>query len=494
MMGSLISREGIAVADDEPRRIVIIGGGISGLAAAERLTSLDPTLEIHLFEASDKLGGVLQTEHVAGYRLELGPDSILSRLPWGVELCQRVGLAEDLIGTNTAQSGVDVVCRGRLERIPAGIAIMAPQRLWPVVTSPILSWSGKARLAAEYFVPRRQSSDDESLAGFVRRRLGSEALERLVQPLAGGIYMGDPEALSIQAGFPQFVEMERKYGSLIKAARASKSEGQSTSGGPQYTMFVAPRKGMGQFVSAISERLVGCHVHLERQVEQIICEASGVWRVEHTDRGSGNRLALACQGVIVALPANRAAPVLASVDQKLGKLLAEIPYAGCVAVNMAFERQAVPHALDGFGFVAPHVERRSVLACTYSSVKYAGRAPDGKVLMRAFLGGACFPEVLEWPDEKILSAVSEDLRSLLNVRAEPLFTRIARWPETMPQYLVGHLQKVDRIEQLVGTIDGLEVAGNAYRGVGIPHCIRSGQQASERLVAVLYSRSPQSVR
>lgn len=477
---------------EQERRIVIVGGGISGLAAAERLISLDPTLEIHLFEAGDKLGGVLQTEHVAGYRLELGPDSILSRLPWGVDLCRRVGLAEDLIGTNSVQSGVDVVCRGRLERIPTGIAIMAPQRMWPIVTSPILSWRGKARLAAEYFVPRRESSDDESLARFVCRRLGREALERLVQPLVGGIYMGDPETLSIQAGFPQFTEMERKYGSLIKAARASKVEGQTAPRGPQYTMFVAPRKGMGQFVSAITERLTGCHVHLQHQVEQISCETDSCWRVEYTDRTSGNRLTLTCQGVVVALPANRAATVLAAVNQKLGKLLAEVPYAGCVTVNMAFERQAIPHVLDGFGFVSPHVERRSVLACTYSSIKYAGRAPDGKVLMRAFLGGACFPEVLEWSDERILSAVSEDLRSLLSVREAPLFTKIARWSQKMPQYLVGHLQKVDRIEELVGTIDGLELAGNAYRGAGIPHCIRSGQQASERLMATLCSRSTRS--
>lgn len=469
------------------RRVAIIGGGISGLAAAERLAALDPSLEVHLFEAGERLGGVLQTEEIDGYCLEQGPDSILSRMPWGVDLCRRVGLDQELVSTNSSPSGVYVVCRGRLQRMPAGLAIMAPQRIWPMVTTPILSWRGKMRLAAEYVIPRWQSQQDESLADFSRRRLGRETLERLVQPLAGGIYMGDPERLSIQATFPQFVEMEREHGSLIRAARAGLAKGQAKPepGGPQYSLFVAPRRGMAQLVDTLADRLTGCQIHCRQRVENILPGEGGGWRVETVQGVTSDRCQMGYAGVILALPACHAGPTLLSTNRELATLLSEIPYAGCLVVNLAYERGAVSHPLDGIGFVAPHVEGRSILACTFSNLKYPGRAPDGKILFRAFLGGACFPEVLDWSDERVLQSVERELRELLGVTGPPLFSRINRWQQAMPQYHVGHLERVQRIEQLAGTLPGLELAGNYCRGVGIPHCIRSGEQASERLATTL---------
>ncbi len=469
------------------RRVAIVGGGISGLAAAERLAALDPSLEIHLFEAGDRLGGVLQTEEVDGYCLEQGPDSILSRLPSGIDLCRRIGFDQELVSTNSSPSGVYVVCRGRLQRVPAGLAIMAPQRIWPMVTTPILSWPGKLRLAAECVIPRWRSEQDESLADFSRRRLGRETLERLVQPLAGGIYMGDPEQLSIQATFPQFVEMEREYGSLIRAARASLANGgaKPEPGGPQYSLFVAPRRGMAQLVDALAKRLTGCYVHCRQRVENIVPGEGGGWRVELMGGVTRDGWQMKCGGVILALPACHAGPALLSANRELAQLLSEIPYAGCVVVNLAYERSAVRHPLDGFGFVAPHVEGRSILACTFSNLKYPGRAPDGKILIRAFLGGACFPEVLEWSDERVVQSVEQELRDLLGVGGPPMLSRIKRWHRAMPQYHVGHLERVHRIEQLANTLPGLELAGNYCRGVGIPHCIRTGEQASERLAAAM---------
>jgi oxygen-dependent protoporphyrinogen oxidase len=479
--------ENLTMGEGE-RRVAIIGGGISGLAAAERLAALDEALEVHLFEASDRLGGVLQTEDADGYCLELGPDSMLSRLPWGVELCRRIGFEQELVSTNSSPSGVYVVCRGRLQRVPAGLAILAPQRVWPMMTTPILSWPGKLRLAAECVMPRRRSEQDESLADFSRRRLGRETLERLVQPLAGGIYMGDPERLSIQATFPQFVEMEREHGSLIRAARANrvKGGGNHEPGGPQYSLFVAPRRGMAQLVDALAERLTGCGIHCRQRVESILPDQGGGWRVEMVDGLTGNRWQKNFAGVILALPACHAGPLLMPVNRELATLLGEIPYAGCVVVNLAYERGDVSHPLDSFGFVAPHVERRSVLACTFSNLKYPGRAPDDKILLRAFLGGACFPEVLEWSDEQVLQSVQQELRELLGVSGPPLLTRINRWQRSMPQYHVGHLDRVRRIEELADTLPGLELAGNYGRGVGIPHCIRSGEQAGERLVTAMH--------
>lgn len=475
----------------EQRRVAIVGGGISGLAAAERLSSLGGSIDLHLFEASEQLGGVLQTEIVDGYCLEQGPDSMLSRLPWGIELCRRIGFEQELVSTNSSPSGVYVVGHGRLLRVPDGLAIMAPRRIWPMVTTPILSWPGKLRLAADYFLPRRCDGRDESLADFTRRRFGRETLERLVQPLAGGIYMGDPERLSIQATFPQFVEMEREHGSLIRAARKAAAKGATndSAGGPQYSLFVAPRRGMAQLVERLAERVSGCWFHLNQRVERIRRNGPRGWLVETADAASRNVQQESFDGIIMALPACHAGPIVADVSQELSAHLSSVAYAGCVVVNLAFERRQIAHPLDSFGFVTPHIEGRSVLACTFSNLKYPGRAPDDKLLVRAFLGGDCFPEAMNWPDEQVLQAIARDLRDLLGITATPLLVRIRRWKGSMPQYHVGHLDLVQRIETLAGALAGFELAGNYFRGVGIPHCIRTGSLASERLVAELKQQS-----
>lgn len=467
-------------------RVAIVGAGISGLAAAHQLSSANPALEITVFEASGAPGGVLQTEYVDGFCLELGPDSLLSRLPWGVGLFRQIGFADQFINTSDTEQGVHVVFRGRLERVPDGLAVMAPQRIWPMIRTPILSWRGKLRLAAEYFVPRRRSSDDESLADFSRRRLGTEAFQRLVQPLAGGIYMGDPEQLSIQATFPQFVEMESKYGSLIKATRAgrAKAETSAGSGGPEYSLFVSPRRGFGSAIDALVSQLDSCRIQCNRQVLEVSQGQDG-WSLLAKDDSTGQTRREPYEGVILAVPAHRAASMLQASHQDLSQQLTEIPYAGCVVVNMGYDRKEIPHPLDSFGFLVPHLERQSVLACTFSSIKYANRAPEGQALVRAFLGGACFPEALEWSDEKIAQTVQDTLQRFLGITTPPLFSRIKRWHRVMPQTGLGHCQKVEQIERSVAKLAGLELAGNGYHGVGIPHCIHSGQQASDRLLTTL---------
>lgn len=471
----------------EQRRVAIVGGGISGLAAAERLRALDNTIELHLFEVGERLGGVLQTENVDGFCLEQGPDSMLSRLPWAMDLCRRIGFEQELVSTNASPSGVYMVGRGRLLRVPEGLAIMAPRRIWPMVTTQILSWPGKLRMAAEYFLPRRRDGVDESLADFTRRRFGRETLERLVQPLAGGIYMGDPERLSIQATFPQFVEMEREHGSLIKATRREQAKGtaKDTAGGPQYSLFVAPRRGMAQLVERLAESVRPCEFHLRQRVERIRRNEGGGWLVDVADSADGSSRQVSFDGVILALPACNAGPMVAEANPELAAHLSRIAYAGCVVVNLVYDRGDVPHPLDSFGFVTPHIEGRSVLACTFSNKKYPGRAPENTLLARAFLGGDCFPEVMTWSDERVLEAIGRDLRDLLGITAVPKLTRIKRWNGSMPQYYLGHLDLVQKIESLAAELPCFELAGNYFRGVGIPHCIRSGAQASERLVEAL---------
>ena len=304
--------------------------------------------------------------------------------------------------------------------------------------------------------------------------------------------MGDPEQLSIRATFPQFVEMESKYGSLVKAARAGAKAargkgGAGGAGGPEYSLFVAPRRGFGSAIDALASRLSNTKIHCNHQVLALSRTEHG-WSVEVKDGGTGESRREDFSGVIVAVPAYHAGSMLQKVDQDLSQLLAEIPYAGCAVVNIGYDRDAFERGLDSFGFLVPHVEQRPVLACTFSSVKYAERAPEGKILLRAFLGGACSEEVLQWSDERLLQTVQDELRQLLQVSKPPLFSRIKRWHRAMPQCMLGHAQRVERIEQSAAKLPRLELAGNAYHGVGIPHCIRSGQQASDRLIKALQEK------
>ncbi len=465
-------------ATNKPRRIAVIGGGISGLAAAHRLVELDSSLEITLFEASGRLGGALHTERRDGFLIERSADMFTTREPWAVDLCRRIGFESQLIETNAEHRKAFVVRRGRLVPVPSGFTLMSPTRIWPILTTPLLSLLGKLRLAWEYFTPTKKDDADESLASFARRRLGRQAYERIVQPLIGGIYTADPEKLSMQATMSQFVEMERQHGGLIRGMKkmAKEGEAEQQASGARYGLFLAPRDGMSSLVDAIAARLPDGCVRLNCPVTQLVRTRDAAWRIVAGDSDEQ------FDAVIVALPAARAAALLGEVDHELAGDLARIPYAGASVVVSAYRRDQIEHPLDGFGFVVPLVEQRRILACSFASVKFSGRAPDDCVLLRTFVGGACQPELAELPDDALRTLVSEELAELIGVRGEPLFCEVARWPGAMPQYHVGHLQLVERIEQRASSLGGLELAGNAYRGVGIPQCIHSGQQAAERLL------------
>jgi oxygen-dependent protoporphyrinogen oxidase len=481
-------------ASQSSRKIAVIGGGIAGLAAAHRLLEPDPTIELTLFEASDRLGGSLWTERRDGFLVERGADSFITNVPWGIDLCRRLGLADDLIGTNPRGRQAFVVRRGRLVPIPEGFMLMAPSQFWPLVTTPLLSPLGKLRLACEYFIPRRNGGEDESLASFARRRLGREAFERLVQPLAAGIYTADPEKLSLAATLPRFQVMEREHGGLIRAARKKApalevASANGPSSGARYGLFVTPRGGLSTITSAIAARLRSTAVRLRTPVSSLM-RCDDCWRINIDappsragDRPPRRSSDLDFDAVVVAVAAPITARLLEGVHPGLVAELAAIEYAGAVVVSMAFDRQQIRHRLDGFGFVVPAIERRRILSASFSSEKFSGRAPEGKVLIRTFVGGACQRELVDLNDADLERFVSEELAQLLGISGQPLWTTIARWSQSMPQYHLGHLDRVGRIESLVSTIPGLELAGNAYRGVGIPHAIHSGEQAAERLLA-----------
>jgi oxygen-dependent protoporphyrinogen oxidase len=476
----------------DQKRVAIIGGGISGLAAAHRLHELDPSLDLALFESSDRVGGVIRSEYVQGFCIEHGPDSLLTQVPWGLDLCHRIGIAADLIGTSQQHQGVYTVCRGRLRRVPAGLALMAPQRLWPLIASPILSIRGKLRLAYEYFIPPRLESTDESLAQFATRRLGREAFERLVQPLVSGIYMGSPDCLSVRATFPRFVEMEAKHGSLIRAMwkktvgerrqRPSSPEQQvaKSTAGPEYDMFVAPRTGMEQLTTAIAARLPCGVIRLQSRVQELTRLCDGQWRLITLTK-PGETHAEFFDAVIVATAAPAASRLLDDAAPALAAELRAIDHSSCIVANMAFRRDQFRHPLDAFGFVSPRIENRSVTACTFSSVKYPGRAPYGWCLLRAFLGGTTNPQALDWPDSQVKHVAQGELSALLGITGEPLLFKVQRWRRTMPQYELGHLERIARIERIVKHVPGLALAGNSYHGAGVAHCIHSGELAAELL-------------
>ncbi len=472
----------------EDRSVAVIGGGITGLAAAHRLVERDAGLRVTLFEGGERLGGVLQTIHRDGFLIEQSADNFITDPAWGVELCRRIGFDDQLIPTTTQQRGALVVHRGRLERVPAGFMLMAPARLWPLLTTPVLSPWGKLRLLGEAFVPRRLEGDDESLGSFARRRLGREVFERIVQPLVGGIYTADPEKLSLRATLPRFLDMEQRFGSLVRGARrqngsAESNEPANAAGGARYGMFVAPRDGLSSLVDTIAARLPTGTIRLNSPVRHIKPLDGGSWHVELGGAASGASQEFAA--LIVATPAPVASRLCQDFDAALAMELCRIQYAGTAIVTLAFRREQIAHALDGFGFVVPAVEKRRILAGSFASVKFAGRAPDNAVLVRVFVGGACQSELLDLPDDQLQSLAVEELRPLIGASGEPLFCNVTRWSGAMPQYHLGHCELVGRIEKAAAGWSNFALAGNAYHGVGIPNCIHSGETAADRVVAEL---------
>lgn len=472
------------------KRAVIVGGGISGLTAAHRLQELAPDIEVRLFEAAPRLGGVLETVRQDGYLIERGADNFITNVPWGIDLCRRLGLGDQLLQTNHQHRHAFVVRRGRLHRIPEGFVIMAPSRIWPVVTTPILSPWGKLRMAWEYFVPKRREEGDESLASFVTRRFGRETYERLVQPLIGGIYTGDPEKLSVRATMPRFQDMERDHGSLIRAVwkQAAKPRSQMQGGsGARYSMFMTLRDGISSLIDALAGKLPSGSVRTGTPVTRLARDPSGGWVVSV---GGAHAETLHGDAVVLAPKALAAARLLAELHPQFARTLAEIPHASCSVVSLGYRREQISHAMDGFGFVVPHSENRQVISGSFSSVKYPGRAPEGGALVRAFIGGELQPELAALPDDELTAIARDELGQLLGISGEPALVLISRYEQAMPQYYVGHGERVQQIEAGLKDLPGLFFTGNAFGGVGIPFCIHKSEKVAEKVVAHLQGESP----
>lgn len=484
-----------------PKRIAVIGGGASGLAAAHRLIELSnegvAKFDVTLFEASDAPGGVAGTRRIGDYLVETGADMFITNQPAAVNLCQRIGLSDELIPTETEHRGSLVLRKGKPVRVPEGFMLISPAKVWPVLTSRIFSPLGKLRMGLEYLLPRKKNQTDETLAGFVKRRFGHEAFDRLIQPLVGGIYTADPDKLSLQATLPRFLEMEQKHRSLIIASRkqaaARESDAESDGSGARYGLFTAPRNGISvlfnRLLDVVREKAV---VRLGETVTAVSKKNTGGFTI--TSR-SGSTAEF--DGVVVTLPAFQSAKILGSCGtdrdetspvhsmEELVKLLNEIEYSSAAVVVSGHRLADIEHPLDAFGLVIPAIENRKVLAISFTSRKFPGRAPEGRILLRTFVGGAMQPEMLDQSDDEITKTVLAELKSILGVNGGPDFTEVCRHERAMPQYHLGHCERVARIRELVVKIEGLELAGNAYSGVGIPDCISSGESAAERLAEQL---------
>jgi oxygen-dependent protoporphyrinogen oxidase len=461
--------------------LAVVGGGITALAAAHRATELARErgidLDLKVIETRTRLGGTIATERVDGFVVEAGPDSFLSEKPWALALCRRLGLEPRLVRTDDRYRKVFVWFRGRLHPLPDGFQLLAPTRLMPFATSSLFSWRGKLRMALDLALPRG-GGGDESLGAFVRRRLGREALERVAQPLVAGIYTADPDELSLAATMPRFLDTERRERSLILGLRrAMRGAPQPGTSGARWSLFVTLADGMETLVRALADRLPDSSVVLGQRVAAVERTGAG-WRLA---TAQGARVDV--DHVVLAGEAHGAARLLRYVDPTLATLLEQIEYAGAATVSLGYLRADVPHPLDGFGFVVPRSEGRAVLAGTFSSVKYPGRAPAGHVLLRCFLGGALNAGLLAEDDAALVARARGELREALGVTAAPILTRVARWPASMPQYHVGHLARVEMIERRLAAMPGVGLAGGAYRGVGIADCIRSGEAAAEAAFA-----------
>ena len=468
----------------EMKRAIVIGGGITGLTAAYRLRSesekRDIPLEVILLEASDSVGGVIQTEHRDGFIVEHGPDAFITTKPWGKTLCEELCISDKLIGTNPKVRRSFVVRKGKLLPVPEGFYMMAPGSFGPFIKSPIFSLSGKFRIALDLFISRRSEIDDESVADFVRRRLGKQAFERIAQPMIGGIYTSDAENLSLNATFPRFLEMEQEHGSIIKALLAQKRKAAETSrgtSGPRYSLFQSFTAGMQTLTETLAEQLSDC-ICLRKKVATIQQNDSGKGWTVYLDDGEQLGADLIC----IALPAHQTAKLISTVSSSLAEELSEIPYKSSVTVNFAFRREDVRHPLNGMGFVVPISEGLNIVGCSFSSVKFENRAPVDNVLLRAFVGENASVVKEGMNTTELVTTVLKEVTALIGIRKEPLFSVVSEHSRAMAQYIVGHKKVISRIDELVEDIPGLALAGNAYHGIGIPDCINSGQQAALKLL------------
>jgi protoporphyrinogen/coproporphyrinogen III oxidase len=465
------------------KRVVVVGGGIAGLATAFYLLrrARESGMPVHctLLEKDRRLGGKIVTTRERGFIIEGGPDSFISQKPEGAQLCRDAGLGGDLLPSNDAVYRTRLLRNGRLIPFPDGFRLAVPTKLWPFVKSPLLSPLGKLRMGLDLVLPPRRETSDESLADFITRRLGREALERIAGPIMSAIYVADPERMSVQSTFPMFVELERKYGSLTRGIiRARRAAAAARPGRAPPAVFTSLRDGMGSLVEALARALDGAEVRTGVEVGTVERTGEGGYRLALTDG-----VTLEADALVLATPAMETARLVAPWQPALAADLSAIRYVSSATINLAYRDADLAGVTGGggFGFVVPRDEPAGILAFTWSCRKFDGRAPEGCQLVRAFVGGARHEESSRLPEAALISLVRDELRRVMGITADPVGAWVYPWPEGNAQFDVGHLDRIDRIERTAAATPGLHLVGGAYRGVGIPDCARGAKKAAETI-------------
>jgi oxygen-dependent protoporphyrinogen oxidase len=461
------------------KRIAIIGGGISGLSAAytlqEKRQSGTP-VEYVVFESSSRLGGVLVTDHVDGCIIEAGPDSFLTEKPWAADLCRKIGLGDQLIGSNDADRKTYILVKNKLVVLPDGLMFMVPTKIMPTVFSSLFSVRTKMRMAAEWFHPPRKATEDETVAAMVERHYGSEMVDLLADPLLSGVYGGEASQLSVRAVLPRFAEMEAKHGSLGRAMLAARTKMAAVAKGPGRPLFSSLKDGMQQMIDALVARLDPKAMRASSPVQSLVPQNGNGWAVQAQESANFD-------AVIIATPTHAAAAVLQGMDKNLARDLSDIKYSSSVTVTLGYDEKVRRSLPPGFGFLVPRSAGRRMLAATFVHNKFPHRAPANRAIVRCFLGGARDEQILQSSEAEILQIVRDELREIIALTAEPLFARVYKWKSAMAQYSVGHLERLQRIESIRQNLPGLALAGNGYSGIGVPDCVRSGADAASKILA-----------
>ena len=470
-------------------RVIIIGGGIAGLAAAVHLKSgakaYGKTIDVLLLEKNSRIGGKIVTEKHDKYLIEGGPDSFLPEKVWSVNLARHLGLGPEMLPSNDQFKGTFIYSRERLHSLPEGVMLMVPTSFWPMAKSHLITWPGKIRMGMELFVPKRRSRDDESLASFVTRRLGRECLEKIAEPLVAGIHTSNPDNMSVLATFPRFVQMEQKSGSLILGMistmktrpHATLSGPSSKAGSPKMTYFMSFKNGMQTLSQACADLIGPDSIRLNAGVRAV--EPKGNRYAVILENGE----ALEADHVMLAPAAYDSANMIKEMDANLAAQMNTIEWSSSATVSIAFKKEDVKVPLKGFGFIVPRVEGRRINAATYSSIKWSYRAPDDTVLVRVFVGGGHHEELVHELDEAgMVRMVLEELDTVLGIKANALFSKVYRWYKGMPKYTVGHLDRIALVDRMLATHPGLHLIGCSYKGIGIGDCVHEAQIAAEKIL------------
>jgi len=473
-----------------PKHVVVIGAGISGLACAYEIITKarkdNLPIELSVVERSPWIGGKILTSHAdPSYTVEGGPDCFILEKPWALALVRELGMENELINTSNQASGTYIYSGKKLHRLPDGLIMMIPTKIIPFATSSLISWPGKIRMGMDIVIPKRRETGDESLASFVIRRLGKEALDKIAEPLVGGIHAGNPDTMSLLSTFPRFLEMEQQSGSLIrgmfarKKAMAEAMKKRPKTGAPPRTFFISMKNGMNQLTGALAEIIGRERIKTNQEVKTVVKKDHG-YTLQMADGQllQADQLVMSSEAFATASMINKLAPELAMT-------LEQIPYVSSSIISLVFRREDIHRPLDTYGFIVPRIEGRKIMATTWSSIKWPHRAPEDKLLMRAFVGGAQQPELAELNDEKILALVRRELTEIIGITAKPEQVWINRWPRGMPQYTLGHQERLEKIDQYADTLPGLHLTGAGYRGIGIPDCINNARKTGQKVLTNL---------